>query len=222
MSLPSDLSRNDYVGNDSTAVYPYTFKIFRQQDLRVIKRNLSGVEFVLTLGVDFTVTGVNNPAGGSITLTAGNLPTDYHLTIRRVLPFTQETDIRNQGDFFAEVHEDQFDRSIMVVQQLADDVSRSMRNPETVPASVFSPILPANINTPNRALVTNATGDGLVLGPTSADADRIFKADTYANLKALAVADPTAQRWGWATDLKQLVFYTADLTVGDAGWVMVG
>jgi hypothetical protein len=222
MSISSTVSRNDYVGNNAVSIYPYTFRIFRSQDIRVIKRNLSGVEFVLALNVDFTVSNVNNPAGGNVTLLAGVLPTGFKLTLRRVLQLKQETDIRNQGDFLPEVHENQFDRDVMIAQQLTDDVSRSMRTPETISPSEFSPILPADIQTPDRALVTNPTGTGFVLGLAGTDAARIFNQATYAALKALAVANPTLQRWGWATDIKQLVFYTADLTVGDVGWIVVG
>lgn len=70
--------------------------------------------------------------GGTITLTAGNLPNNYHLTIRRVRGLTQDTDIRNQGDFFPEVIEDEFDRNIMIAQQQQEELDRSFRLPETV------------------------------------------------------------------------------------------
>jgi len=223
MSISSITSRNDYIGNNATAVYPYTFKVFRKQDVRVVKRNLSNVEFVLTVDVDFTVSNVLNPAGGNVTLIAGNLPTGFKLTVRRVIELKQETDIRNQGDFFPEAHENQFDKDIMAIQQIQEDVSRSVKNPESISSSDFNPTLPLDLETADRALVTNATGDGWALGLfATADADRIFKMDTYANLKALAIADPTAQRWGWATDIEQLVFYTANVAVGDSGWIVVG
>src|SRR3990172_5744055 len=223
MSISSTTSRNDYLGAGSTAIYPYTFKVFRKQDLRVTKRNLSNIEFVLTVDIDFTVSGVGNPAGGSITLLAGNLPTGYKLTIRRVVDLTQETDIRNQGDFFPEVHEDQFDRHVMTAQQQQDEINRSVKNPETVPITEFDPTLPADIATPERALITNASGDGFALGmSTITDAQRIFFSATYEELKPLSRANPTIQRAGWATDIKQEMFYTADLSVGDEGWIPRG
>ena len=222
MSISSTTSRNDYIGAGTTAAYPYTFKVFRKQDLRVTKRNLSNVEFVLTVDIDFTVTGVGNPAGGSITLLAGNLPAGYKLTIRRVVELTQETDIRNQGDFFPETHEDQFDRHVMTAQQQQDEINRSVKNPESVPTTEFSPTLPPDIATPDRCLVTNPAGTGFILGLAGADADRIFNTATYNELKQLAYAEPTLQRWGWATDNQQLVFFCADVGVGDEGWLVVG
>jgi hypothetical protein len=222
MSLSSTTNRNDYVGTNATAVYPYTFKIFRKQDVRVVKKNLSLVEFVLVVDIDYTVSGVNAPGGGNITLLAGNLPTGYKLTLRRVVEHKQETDVRNQGDYFAEVHEDQFDRHVMAAQQLADDVARSVRNPETVSSTEFSPILPADITTPNSSIIVNPTGTGFVTGIAGVGGDRIFKSATYAALKALALAEPTLQRAGWATDIQQEVFYTADIAVGDSGWIIRG
>lgn len=224
MSLSSTTNRNDYVGNNATSVYPYTFKIFRKQDARVIKRNLSNVEFVLVVDIDFTVSGVNAPGGGNITLLAGNLPTGFKLTVRRVVEHKQETDVRNQGDYFAEVHEDQFDRHVMAAQQLADDIDRSIKLPETVSSTSFDPTLPASIvSFPGSAILVNGTGDGLEMGLSDdSSAALIFRSDTYENLKGFAQADPNQQRFGWATNLLQFLFYTADVAVGDEGWIVLG
>lgn len=221
MSISTTNNRNDYVGNGAVDTYPYTFRIFKKTDLKVTKSS-GGVETPLTVDIDYTVTDVGEEAGGTIVLTAGNLPVDDLLTIRRVVDLLQETDIRNQGDFLPEVHEDEFDRGVMRDQQQQEELDRAVKNPETVPASTFKPELPADIATPNRALITNSAGDGFALGLTAVDNARIFSSKTYAALKADALADPTSQRFGWANDIKKHVFYTADLTVGDAGWIVLG
>ncbi len=132
MSLSSTTARNDYTGNGSTAVYSYIFKILAATDLKVTKRDTSNVETLLVLNTDYTVTGVGFASGGSITLTAGNLPTGYKLTIRRVRPLTQTTDIRNQGPFYPEIHEDAFDHQVMLAQQQQDEIDRAIKLPETV------------------------------------------------------------------------------------------
>lgn len=41
----------------------------------------------------------------------------WQISIARELAPTQETDLRNQGKFFAEVHEDAFDKLTMLIQQ---------------------------------------------------------------------------------------------------------
>jgi hypothetical protein len=187
MSISSTTSRNDYVGNGSASTYPYSFRIIADTDLKVTVKNTASppVETVLTKGTDYTVTGVGTSGGGNVVLvnaaqawlTGGNLTTGFTLTVRRVRPVTQTTDIRNQGDFFPEVHEDAFDHAIMVAQQLSEAVGRAMKNPETLPSSAFDPTLPTDINTPDSALITNPTGTGFLRGPT---ANQIANAQSYA------------------------------------------
>ena len=169
MSFSSTTSRNNYTGNNSTATYSYTFRILSSADLLVTIRDTSDVEETQVLTTDYTVTGVGTAAGGTITLVAGNLATGYILTIRRVLEITQETDIRNQGAFYPEVHEDQFDRGVMISQQQQDEINRSVKLPETVDSADFDTTLPADIvGVANITVMTNATGDGFEAGPTSA------------------------------------------------------
>lgn len=130
MTISSTNSRNDYIGNGATATYSYTFKIFTKNDLRVTKKDTNNVETTLVVDTDYTVS-ISADGTGSITLTAGNLTLNYLLTIRRVKSILQETDIRNQGAFYPEIHEDAFDHFIMVDQQQQDELNRSFKVSET-------------------------------------------------------------------------------------------
>ena len=178
MSIASTTNRNDYVGNGAVDTYSYTFRIFDEDDLTVIVRNLEDVETVLTKTTHYTVTGVGANGGGNVVLVngafdwidaEGDLKTDYILVIRRVLDLIQATDIRNQGSFFPEVHEDFFDRTVMVEQQQQDDIDRSLRLPPSINPADFSTILPADIaSTPGASIIVNGAGDGLAVGPTVA------------------------------------------------------
>lgn len=168
MTLSSSTNRNDYVGNNSTASYNYTFKIFNKNDLKVSQKDTNDVETLLTVDTDYTVNNAGDVNGGTIVLTAGNLETGYTLTIRRVRDLIQETDIRNQGDFFPESHEDAFDHQIMIAQQQQDELDRSSKLPESIPSSSFDPTLPTDIKSGNgRALKINDAGNGFELGPTA-------------------------------------------------------
>jgi len=131
MTIASETNRNDYTGNGATSVYSYNFKIFDDADLLVTERDTSDVETTYVLDTDYTVSGAGDTAGGSITLTAGNLTSGYALTIRRVVDLTQETDIRNQGEFYPEGHEDEFDLLVMADQQQQNDLNRSVKMAET-------------------------------------------------------------------------------------------
>lgn len=137
MTLSSSINRNDYTGNGAVDTYAYTFKIFVQGSLVVTIANDSSVEFpTLVIGTDYTVTGVGATNGGNVVLVNssqdwldgdGDLKTDYKLTIQRVRDITQDTDIRNQGDYFPETHEDRFDKLTMVDQQQQDLLDRAMK-----------------------------------------------------------------------------------------------
>jgi hypothetical protein len=130
MTVASTTNRVDYTGNGSTTVFSFTFRIFEAGDLVVTKADSDGVETTLVLDTDYTVTGAGSYSGGSITLGTA-LPSGYDLTIQRVLDITQETDLRNQGQFFAETHEDVFDRMVMIGQQLQEQIDRAAKLPIT-------------------------------------------------------------------------------------------
>lgn len=234
MSLSSATARVDYVGSGSTATYSYTFRVFDQDHIRAIVRSpVSGAETELALTAHYTVTGVNEASGGTIVLVngafdwidaSGKLDDDWALTIKRIVPLTQEADVRNQGAYFPEIHENEFDMLVMADQQQQDDIDRSVKLPETVAASGFDTTLPSDIALqPGSAIIVNDAGDGLSLGATEVLAsDRIFKSDTLDNLKILSAATPTLQRYAYATDLQNLMFYCADVSVGDLGWFPIG
>lgn len=187
MSISSTTNRMQYTGNGSVSVYSYSFKVFSDAHLKVTVRSTSGVETTLALATDYTVSGVGSPNGGSITLvnssqswlTSGKLKSGYTLTIRRVIPLKQETDIRNQGSFYPEEHENVFDRLTMVDQQQQDAIDRSVKFSETVPGSAFDVTLPVGlIGSAYTTIITNASGTGLAVGPTKA---QIEDAATYAS-----------------------------------------
>ena len=160
MSLSSATNRVDYTGNGATSVYAYTFYIVSKSDLTVTRTTTAGVETTLTVDTDYTVSTVGAASGGNVTLLAGSLTSGYKLTIRRVLALTQPTDIRHQGSFYPDTHEDAFDRMVMLSQQVQEQVSRSVKNPVSLPSSTFDPTLPAGIAAASLYLKTNTAGTG--------------------------------------------------------------
>ena len=194
MTISSTTDRNDYTGNASTGTYAYGYKIFANTDLVATVRDTDGVETTLTLTTHYTVTGVGNVNGGNIVLVtgfswvngSGYLKSGYHLTIRRVRPIKQLTDIRNQGPFYPSVHEDALDHLIMVDQQQQNDIDGSIKLPETVAPSSFDTTLPTDItDNPGATFIVNADGDGFELGPT---ADEITGAQANATAAAASAS----------------------------------
>ncbi|HGK4709391.1 TPA: phage tail fiber protein, partial [Klebsiella pneumoniae] len=116
MTVSTQVSRNEYTGNGATTQYDFTFRILDKSHLLVQTLDNSDSIVTLTLGTDYTVTGVNRYNGGKVVLTSA-LPAGYKISIERSTPVTQEASIRNQGGFFPEIHEDAFDKLTMLVQQ---------------------------------------------------------------------------------------------------------
>ncbi|CAB4144479.1 hypothetical protein UFOVP456_44 [uncultured Caudovirales phage] len=132
MTVSTSSNRADHTGNGSASTFSFTFRIFADSDLTVTRLNpTTGVETVLALTTDYTVSGAGSYNGGSITLVAGALTNGHTLTIVRELDILQATDLRNQGSFFAETHEDVFDRQTMIMQQLQEQIDRAAKLPVT-------------------------------------------------------------------------------------------
>ncbi|MGG8087103.1 tail fiber domain-containing protein [Klebsiella aerogenes] len=131
MTVSTEVDHNDYTGNGVTTSFPYTFRIFQKSDLMVQVVNLNENITVLTLDTDYTVTGAGGYSGGAVVL-ASPLENGWQISISRDLPVTQEIDLRNQGKFFAEVHEDAFDKLTMLIQQCFGFLRLALRKPSFI------------------------------------------------------------------------------------------
>ncbi|WP_312293279.1 hypothetical protein [Atlantibacter hermannii] len=116
MTVSTEVNHNEYTGNGVTTTFPYAFRIFQASDLLVTTSDTNGTLRTLTLNTDYTVSGVGSYSGGTVILLAP-LSNGWSISIERDLPVVQETDLRNQGRFFAETHEGAFDYLTMLIQQ---------------------------------------------------------------------------------------------------------
>ncbi|MDM4500040.1 hypothetical protein [Klebsiella oxytoca] len=131
MTVSTEVDHNDYTGNGVTTSFPYTFRIFQKTDLMVQVVDLSENITVLTLDTDYSVTGAGTYSGGSVVLSSP-LANGWQISVSRSLPVTQDTDLRNQGKFFAEVHEDAFDKLTMLIQQCFSFLRLALRKPSFI------------------------------------------------------------------------------------------
>jgi len=128
MTISSTTVKNSYSGNGTLDTFNYTFKVFADADLQVIIRDASATETVKNLTTHYTVTGAGSASGGTVVFTAGNIPTATEtVVIRRASPQTQAIDYIANDPFPAESHEEGLDRSMMAIQQLQEEVDRSIK-----------------------------------------------------------------------------------------------
>ena len=127
MTISVTAVRMNYVGSGSLSSYPYTFRVDDETDLEVQQSDSDDDNATtLVLNSDYTVTGVGSESGGNVIL-GSNLASGYHLAITRVSPRLQSTDLEQRGSFNPETIEDRFDRITMLIQELADDISRAAK-----------------------------------------------------------------------------------------------
>lgn len=131
MTVSTVVDHNDYTGNGVTTSFPYRFRIFKKTDLAVSVVDLNENITVLVLDTDYTVTNAGGYNGGSVVLTTP-LANGWQISIARELEPTQDTDLRNQGKFFAEVHEDAFDKLTMLIQQVGSMFRLALRKPSSI------------------------------------------------------------------------------------------
>lgn len=185
MSLSSTTSRQSYAGNGVTTAFSFPYYFLANADL-VVKRkvNSTGVETLLVLNTDYTVTGAGVQAGGTVTTTAAPA-TGTTLIIYRDPSPVQDLDLVDNDALPAEPLEAKLDRAFMVLQRHADLLTRSVRLPEGFTAS-FDTFLPALLNTAgDKVVAVNAGGTGWAIGPSITD---IANAATNAAAAAASAA----------------------------------
>ncbi|MCY9778529.1 hypothetical protein [Proteus mirabilis] len=128
MTVSTELSHEEYVGNGVTTDFDFRFRIFEGKHLIVVVADIEGNETTLKNGTDYTIVGAGSYHGGKVVLNKP-LAQDWKILLERDLPVVQETDLRNQGKFFAEVHEDAFDYLTMLIQKALGTFSLSLRKP---------------------------------------------------------------------------------------------
>lgn len=204
-------SKIQYNGNGLTTVFSFAMALpsgSTGSELQVYVFDSLGNQTLLSGNYSVDVAGatVTYPTVGGVSpLAAGvlALPAGWQLVIARVVPMSQLLSILTQGVFDGPSFEAAFDRLTMIVQQLAEQLARCIQYPINI-APTAAMIDPSTLVLTVAPLITNAS---------------------YANLKAQAVAAPTVQFWGFATDLGSaglVVFYCANAAVGDSGFIVFG
>lgn len=189
MTIPStERKAGPLLGTGAQTTWPFTFKVFAEGDIKVTIMDDVGVETVLVLNTDYSVALNSNQEtspGGTVTYPISGTPlaTGSTLTIVGDLDYDQPLDLPSGGNFSPTALENQLDRTVMQLQQLKEQVGRSVKAP--VSDASVDMTMPAAAERANRYLSFDLTGRPVA---TTFDIDAIQNASTAAIAAAAAAA----------------------------------
>lgn len=142
MTIASSTNKLLYACNGIQTVFPYTWRIWSANDLRVVIRESDGSEVLLAVNEHYTVSGVNDDEGGNVTLVgayADSPPaTGKKLLVKLNLDYVQETHLVENAATPAAVLETALDRITALINQVREQVDRAVKVAETEENPVFS------------------------------------------------------------------------------------
>lgn len=122
-----DVDRRVQYTGSGTGPYNFTFNVLEQTDIAVYQDDT-----LLTLTTDYSVT-VNADGTGSVTTVASM--TGSTVTIIGARPYERTTDYAEGGDFPAETINDELDSIVILIQQLREELRRSIKLTSTTSIS---------------------------------------------------------------------------------------
>jgi hypothetical protein len=154
VTVSSTTNKHYYNGTGSQTSFPYTFKVFANTDLAVY---VGGV--LKAVDTDFTVSDVGVDSGGNIVFSVAPIVGTGNVTIVRKLALSQSVDLVQYGKFDAEVIEAQYDKIVMMVQQIQEQADRSIRFSATVSDAGAGEITDSITERSGKVLAYDASGD---------------------------------------------------------------
>lgn len=122
MTISTTANNIRYSGNGSTTAFPTTYEFPADADLVVnLIDDATGVPTLQTIVTHYTVSGAGDPSGGTVTMVTAPA-SGQTLDITRWINPTQPTDYIANDPLPAEVLEDDFDRVVMICQQILNRV----------------------------------------------------------------------------------------------------
>lgn len=123
-----------YVGTGLVSAYTFAFKVFRPEDVKVVRSesaDASAQDEALKFGTDYTVklnANQDEKAGGTVTL-ASPLAEGLRLSILSAITPDQQMVLTNHDGFLPTTLNDSADKAIALIQELKEEVGRALRVP---------------------------------------------------------------------------------------------
>ena len=165
MTVTTTAASQIFQGNGVTTTFSYTFLIpsstgstTDQTWCTLTYTDANGNQTILASNL-WSITGVGSQAGGTVTYIPA-IATGTTVTLQRVLPYTQLTNLTNQAPFNASTIMGMDDYVTMLVQQILQAQQKSIQFP-AVDVSTLNAILPAAAA--RAGLVLSFDGNGNVV-----------------------------------------------------------
>jgi hypothetical protein len=155
MTVSASTNRWPFTGNDVTTEFSIG-KVYAAADVTVYLLDSDDAPTTQTLNTHYSVSLLGTSAAKVTMVTAP--ATGETLLVIRNQPLLQNTDIKNQGAFLPEIHEDVFDKLFMMIARLWHRLTRSVHQSDT---SLVDLDLELPTPSAGRAIGWNDDGDGL-------------------------------------------------------------
>lgn len=123
MSVSNQTPVNTFTANGATTVFNFTFQLLKSTDLLVHINDTTK-----TIGADYSVSGVGNQAGGSVTFTSAPANGATVMLVRATV-LERQTDYQNNGDLRAATVNSDFDRIWLAIQEIYNRTLRAVKLP---------------------------------------------------------------------------------------------
>lgn len=150
-------------GNGLTTSFDFGFAVPLASELFVYYTDTNNIT-TLVSPTSYSTTGIGTATGGSVTypLAGSPIATGTSLTIQRIVPYTQLTDLVNQSGYYPNVVENALDYLTMQTQQLAEAAARTVQVP--LSATIPDLSLPATVaGRANTVIGFDSNGNIIVL-----------------------------------------------------------
>lgn len=123
-----------YVGTGLVSAYTFAFKVFRPEDVKVVRSesaDASAQDEALKFGTDYTVklnANQDEKAGGTVTLVSP-LAEGLRLSFLSAITPDQQMVLTNHDGFLPTTLNESADKAIALIQELKEEVGRSLRVP---------------------------------------------------------------------------------------------
>lgn len=179
MTISSTTNRVSYSGNGVTTAFAFPYLFLANADLKVYKNDV-----LQTVTTHYTVAGVLNPAGGTVTFLSAPGSSD-DVVILRDPAIVQPIDLVENDPLPAETTERGFDRLTMIAQRLSDRLDRAVTAPDYditgVPLS-----LPAAAVRANNFLGFDSTGAPVPISGFPSSATTLGSVNSVAALRLVS------------------------------------